>query len=160
MDQLSPTLVRLDDQIAWYDKKSQTAQRRYKELQIIQIIAAAVIPAISAFPIIPEKLSVTAALGLLIVIVQGIQQMNQDQQNWITYRSTCEALNREKFLFHAGAGPYLGVENALALLADRIESLMIQEQVKWVSDREQARKEIKDTGHKPDANLELQEGGR
>jgi hypothetical protein len=37
----SPTLARLDEQIAWYDKRSQAAQRRYKALQLTQIIAAA-----------------------------------------------------------------------------------------------------------------------
>ena len=37
---------RVDDQITWYDKKSQTAQKHYKRIQIIEIIASATIPII------------------------------------------------------------------------------------------------------------------
>jgi hypothetical protein len=33
-EQKSPTGERLGDQIAWYDRKSQTAQRRFKTLKI------------------------------------------------------------------------------------------------------------------------------
>jgi len=58
----SPTLAPLDEQIACYDKRSQAAQRRYKALQLTQIIAAALIPSILAFPV-PHPLSVTAAFG-------------------------------------------------------------------------------------------------
>ena len=29
---------RVDDQITWYDKKSQTAQKHYKRIQIIEIM--------------------------------------------------------------------------------------------------------------------------
>jgi hypothetical protein len=59
----------------------------------------------------------------------------QYQQNWITYRSTCERLRHEKFLFAAGAGPYT-VARAEALLAERVESLVSQEHAAWVSQRE------------------------
>lgn len=35
-----PTEERLEDQIGWYDRKSQTAQRRYKVLKLTQVIIA------------------------------------------------------------------------------------------------------------------------
>jgi len=84
---------------------------------------------------------VTAVLGLLVLIIEAVQQLNQDQQNWIAYRSACEALKHEKFLHLACAGPYADAENRekrLALLADRIEGLISQEHAKWVSAQEQA----------------------
>jgi hypothetical protein len=34
IEQKHPTQERLDDQIGWYDRKSQTAQRRYKTLKL------------------------------------------------------------------------------------------------------------------------------
>jgi len=94
-----PTMDRLEDQIGWYDRKSQTAQRRYKILKLAQVIIAGLIPLVAVFPI-PEPQSkwVTAILGLLVLIIEAVQQLNQDQQNWLAYRSTCEALKHEKYL--------------------------------------------------------------
>jgi len=123
---------RLEDEIAWYDAKSGENQRRFKVLKGIQLIAAAVIPVAATFGAHP---AVAAALGALIVVVEGFQQLNQYQQNWTLYRSNAEALKHEKFLFLARAGPYANSENGVALLADRIEGLISQEHAKWVSGR-------------------------
>jgi hypothetical protein len=95
-----PTQERLEDQICWYDRKSQTAQRRYKILKLAQASIAGLIPLGSALPIPePQFKSITAILGLLVLIIEAVQQLNQDQQNWIAYRSTCEALKHEKYLY-------------------------------------------------------------
>jgi hypothetical protein len=51
IEQKHATQERLDDQIGWYDRKSQTVQRRYKTLKLAQVIIAALIPLVSAFPI-------------------------------------------------------------------------------------------------------------
>lgn len=131
-DATSPTFQRLEEQIAWYDKKSQDAQFWYKRLKLVQLVAAGVIPLLGIFGI-PYLDKLTAVLGLVILVVEGLQQLNQYQSNWISYRATCEALRHEKYLFLAGAGPYLKVEQALPVLADRIEGLISQEHAKWLS---------------------------
>jgi hypothetical protein len=138
-EQDQPTLNRLEDQIAWYDHKSQTAQRRYKILKVTQVIIAGLIPLAAVFSI-PEPYFkwTTAILGLTVLVIEAIQQLNQDQQNWIAYRSSCETLKHEKYLFLAGAGPYAAenLEKRVILLADRIEGLISQEHAKWVSTQE------------------------
>ena len=78
-----------------------------------------------------------AVLGAVVVVLEGIQHLNQYQSNWISYRATAEALKHEKYLFLARAGPYTGPQ-AEPLLAERIESLISQEHSKWVSAREEA----------------------
>jgi hypothetical protein len=137
-----PTEERLEDQIGWYNRKSQTAQWRYKSLKLIQVFIVALIPLGSALPIPPSEFKwATAILGLFVLVIEALQQLNQDQQNWIAYRSTCESLKHEKYLYLAGAGPYTNAENKekrLVLLADRIEGLISQEHAKWVSTQEQA----------------------
>ena len=80
--------------------------------------------------------------GALIVVLEGIQQLQQYQQNWTTYRSTCERLKHEKFLFLGRAGPYAEVPNPESLLAERVESLVSQEHAAWVSHRDEAGKRI------------------
>jgi Protein of unknown function (DUF4231) len=148
-----PAQERLDDQIGWYDQRSKAAQRRYKVLKLAQVIIAALVPLTSAFPIAPAELRwVVAVLGLLVLIIEAIQQLNQDQQNWIAYRSTCEALKHEKYLYLAEAGPYANAENPerrLALLADRIEGQISQEHAKWVSTQDQTVARNRDAGRNP-----------
>jgi hypothetical protein len=131
------TMVRLDDQIGWYDQKSSLNQRFFKVLKITVIVVAALIPLLSSsqLPFAPTGVPswVLGALGGLIVVIEGIQQLNQYQTNWLSYRSTCEALKHEKFLYLAQAGPYASAANPRALLAERIESLVSQEHAKWAS---------------------------
>jgi Protein of unknown function (DUF4231) len=79
--------------------------------------------------------------GALIVVLEGLQQLQQYQQNWITYRSTCERLKHEKFLFAARAGPYASSEPE-ALLAERVESLVSQKHAAWMSQREEAARRV------------------
>ena len=162
IEQKHPTQERLDDQIGWYDRKSQTAQRRYKVLKLAQMIIAALIPLASVFPVPAAEFKwVMAVLGLLVLIIEAVQQLNQDQQNWIAYRSTCEALKHEKYLYLAGAGPYSNAESAekrLALLADRIEGLISQEHAKWVSAQEQAVARDRDAGRRTTPAEEVGKG--
>ena len=125
----------MEDQISWYDSKSKLNQQRFKWLKAAQLVAAGTIPVVAAAG---NPAPVMAGLGGLVVILEGFQQLNQYQQNWTTYRSTCEALKHEKFLYLATAGPYGGAVDARALLAERIEGLISQEHTKWVSAREEA----------------------
>jgi hypothetical protein len=134
----SPAEARLEDQIAWYDAKSQHNQRWFKLLKVCQIITAAAIP-VAAGASAPAWL--VGGAGALIVVLEGLQQLQQYQQNWITYRSTCERLKHEKFLFAARAGPYASSEPE-ALLAERVESLVSQEHAAWVSQREEATRRV------------------
>ena len=139
VDARDVTLERLEDQIAWYDRKSGECQRRFKWLKGAQLVAAAAIPVVAT---LGAHAAVPAALGALIVVLEGFQQLNQYQQNWSAYRSTCELLKHEKFLFLARAGPYGGTDNARAILADRIEGLISQEHAKWVSARDEANRAL------------------
>jgi hypothetical protein len=128
------TIERLEDQIQWYDRKSANSQKGFKVLKICTIVAAALVPALAGFTVLSW---LTASLGVFIVVVEGMQQLNQYQSNWIAYRSTCEALKHEKYLYLAKAGLYGSAEDPHALLAERIESLVSQEHAKWASSREQ-----------------------
>jgi hypothetical protein len=133
--QVPPAVGRLEDQIAWYDARSQQNQRWFKRLKVSQIVTAAAIP-VAAGAAAPAWL--VGGGGALIVVLEGLQQLQQYQQNWSTYRSTCERLKHEKFLFAALAGPYAAVPRPEALLAERVEGLVSQEHAAWVSNREEA----------------------
>jgi len=128
---------RLEEQIVWYDGKSRHNQRWFKRLKIGQIVLAAAIPAAAALGAEP---SVLAVAGALIVVLEGLQQLQQYQQNWTTYRATCERLKHERHLYAAAAGPYAGAARPGALLAERVEGLVSQEHAAWVSQQREATK--------------------
>jgi hypothetical protein len=129
-----PAWDRLEDQVGWYDRKSQAAQRAYKRLKVLQLVAAAAVPVVAAAE---AAAWITAGFGGVVLVLEGLQQLGQYQSNWITYRSTCEALKHEKYLYLAGAGPYRNSEDRSVVLAEHIEGLVSQEHARWVSSREE-----------------------
>ena len=133
---VDPIMERLEDQIAWYDRKSIASQRTYKRIKVIEILAAAIIPFLAAIKR-AEIAIVTGGLGVLVTVLEGVLHLNQYQQNWISYRSTCEALKHEKYTYLGKAAPYANVPDAHALLAERVESLISQEHAKWASVQQQ-----------------------
>jgi len=134
-----PIFARLEDQIDWYDRKSRSAQHYFKRIKVIEIFSAALIPFLAAVNFHYDKL-VTAGLGVLITLLEGVLHLNQYQQLWNTYRSTCESLKHEKYTYLGNAGPYAGAADPHALLAERVESLVSQEHAQWSSFQQQAGK--------------------
>jgi len=126
---------RLESQISWYDRRSGQAQRYYKRLKAVEIGCAALVPFISQI-----NATATALIGAAVVVLETLQQINQWQHNWITYRSTCEALRHEKYSFLGGSGPYKNLDPTAArqALVERIESLISTEHSKWISRQEYA----------------------
>lgn len=141
-----PTYRRLEEQIGWYNDKSAQAKRMFKRIKITEIVAAALIPFLAGFNarefagLKTYMDGVIAVLGVLITIFEGFLHLNQYQQLWGTYRATCEALRHEKYAFLGNAAPYSRTEDAHALLAERIESLVSQEHAQWTSLQQQASK--------------------
>ena len=133
---------RLETQIKWYDEKSKSAQRNYKGVKLIEIICAAIIPFMAGVSV-----PVTAIMGAIITVLEGLQQLNQWSQNWITYRSTCEALRHEKYSYLGRSGVYEGLEDAelKRILTQRVESLVSTEHAKWISRQEYSTKKTLNT---------------
>jgi hypothetical protein len=140
---MHPARERLEEQIAWYDGKSQSDQRVYKGMKISQIVTAAAMPFAAS---ISAPIWVAGGGGALIVVIEGVQQLMQYQQNWITYRTTCERLKHEKFLYLSHAGPYAAAADPDVLLAERVEGLVSQEHAAWAANREESSKKTESRG--------------
>jgi hypothetical protein len=125
-----PTWDRLEDQINWYDRKSRAAQRWYKRVKVVELIVAAAVPPLAALEASAALVSVVASV---VVVLEGLQHLFQWNEHWIAYRSTCEALKHERYLYLAHAGPYAAAPDPRALLAERVEGLVSQEHAKWAS---------------------------
>lgn len=122
---------RLEDQLGWYDRKSVSAQRAYKRVKTLELVVAAVVPMLAG---LSAPAALTAALAVVVVIAEGVLQLNQWQTTWVLYRGTAEALKHEKYLHLSEAGPYAGPDRD-RVLAERVEGLVSQEHAKWTEAR-------------------------
>ena len=122
---------RVDNQIGWYDQKSQGAQRWFKRIRGLEIISAGAIPLFAGFGDGSTwSIIVVGVLGAVVAILASLLSLNQFQENWIEYRTTCESLKHEKYLFLTNAEPY-NEEDPLGLFVQRIESLISKENSTW-----------------------------
>jgi hypothetical protein len=141
--------LRLNDQLDWYDRKSGDNQRRYKQIKVAQLVLAGSIP---VFALVGDVWGrwITAILGATVAILEGLQQLGQYNNLWVSYRATAEQLKHEKFLFLSKSGPYKGLkkEDALRLLAERVEEQVSTEHAKWVSEHSQQVEQQSEQGGK------------
>ncbi len=122
---------RLNDQIGWYDQKSQRAQRFFKSLRTMEIISAGIIPLLAGFGSGATWSVITVGvLGAIVAILAAFISLNKYQENWIEYRTTCETLRHEKYLFLTNTEPYNEPE-PFGLFVQRIETLISKENSAW-----------------------------
>jgi hypothetical protein len=59
--------------------------------------------------------------------------MNKHSENWIEYRSICETLKHEKFMYLYKTGVYRDDTNRFEYFVERVESIISQENINWAS---------------------------
>jgi hypothetical protein len=138
-------LRRVDRQIHWYDRHATTSRIWYCGIKVTQIVLAAAVPVAAGLDL--PKL-ITGSLGGLIVVLEGIQQLYRFHDNWVRYRWTSAAMDREKSLWTARAADYADTDRPDALLALRIEDLSSREATQWVALQSQS-----DGRRTPDADV-------
>jgi hypothetical protein len=131
------TLDRLNRQIDWYDQRSGLNKTFYKSLKTLTLVAATAIPVVATSGMAHGS-QFAATLGVLITVLEAIQQLNQCQANWIAYRATAESLKHEKYLYLGAAGIYSRSATPRTLLAERVELLVSGENAKWLTSQTQA----------------------
>lgn len=132
MDEKEYIANRLEDQISWYDRKSVWHQKWFKRLQAYQMVAAATIPVLMFYVRDTSSFMrvLVASAGASIAIASGIIGLYKFQENWLEYRTTCESLRHEKFLYLTCSEPY-NIEDPFLLLVNRVETLISKENTNW-----------------------------
>ncbi len=122
---------RLQDQIDWYDQKSQFNQKWFKWLRVTEIICASLIPLLSGLSSsINYSEWIIGVLGVVIAISAAASGIYKFQENWIQYRTSSETLKHEKYLYITNSTPYVG-DDKFEMLVIRIESLISKENSNW-----------------------------
>jgi len=114
---------RLDNQIEWYDSKSSGNQRTYRRLRGIEIVSAAAIPLVAAAQSIVQIPTAVAAilmalLGSVVTVCTGFLALGNYHENWIEYRTICETLRKEKFMYLTRSDLYSNGRAALQEAGD------------------------------------------
>ncbi len=122
---------RLEDQIDWYNHKSQFNQKWYKRLRMIEIVCASLIPLLSGLSgSIAYSEWIIGILGVAIAVAAATDNLYKFQENWIQYRSNTETLKHEKYLYMTNSTPYSG-NDKFEMLVTRIESQISKENSNW-----------------------------
>ena len=129
---------RLDDQINWYDRKSQTCQARFKRMRLCEIVFACSLPFLVGLPELFGSFSapLIALVGVSIAILSGALALYKFEQNWIEYRTTSESLKHQRFLYITGTAPY-DQTDAFNLLVLRVETLISKQNSDWTQSSKQ-----------------------
>jgi hypothetical protein len=122
--------TRLEDQLAWYERKANAARRNYKALRATEFVSAALVPVAVVLGITIYHRLAAAGLGALAATTAGLQSVNHYQENWVEYRAVAERLKSERYAYLARSAPYDGPE-PLKALVDRVEGLLCGEHESW-----------------------------
>ena|SRR5215469_11554084 len=131
---------RLDENIKYYKQSADRNLRTFYTFKMLQILTGASIPICSlVIPIVSAdgyRLAaiINGILGSLIAGTEGYLQLRQTERNWHRWRSTEQALQRERSLFVQEAGPYYsgtGPKPPNIRLAERVEQIISEEHLEW-----------------------------
>jgi len=114
--------------ILWYDRKATKYKLLYYLFQITLIIVSAITP---VFILINWNIIATIS-GIIVAICASLNKFMKLEELWTNYRSICETLKKEKYLFQAGLANYES-ENKKMYFVDSIEGLISRENTLWVS---------------------------
>ena len=128
---------RYQDQVDWYDRKAGQNQKIYRRFQWALIGLSAVTPALVGLKtellIAGTSHSLAIYTSVAVAVLSAALKTFKFQENWINYRTTCETLLKERYLFEAGLQGYGRSPDREALFVNRVEALISRENTLWLS---------------------------
>lgn len=145
--------TRVKNQIEWYSKKSQAAQKKYKISQMVEICLAAAIPLLSSCTASRWQIALlVGVLGCAITVIEGMERLFKWHEIWIEYRTTCELLKYHLNLYQTHTGPYGDdPESYEDKFISNIENIISSENNKWKILNETKKESVKEKGSNKDA---------
>lgn len=152
MDEEQYLSDRLNDQIRWYDSKSQWNKKYYNIFRIIELFLGASIPFLVGFIRSADSMikPLVGACGVVIALLTGLHALFRFQENALQYRTTCEALKHEKYRYATKAAPY-DRGDAFQYLVQNVEAQISKENSSWAQVIRRRDDTTKAHSNKPDA---------
>jgi hypothetical protein len=86
---------------------------------------------IGFWPNINDAKIFVSLFGATVVVLTGIQGLYNFHERWIQYRSVCESLKHEKYLFETRSEIYSSEGNPFAVFVGRVENIICNENINW-----------------------------
>jgi hypothetical protein len=123
----------LRDQRGWYSKKASNHKTWSQRLSLAVVGCGALVTFAQAFAAVaPVGVpAVTAALGVAIAVLTGVQRIWKYDETWVAYRRASEQMKREYRLYINGAGPYADLadeDEAYRRFVENTEAILAEEQ--------------------------------
>ena len=136
MDSTTYINERLDNQIAWYSKKSSINKKYFNRYKWIELSIGCCITIATYYSNDYNYLRIlTIFLSSILVVIVALHGLHNFHENWIEYRKTAELLKNEKYTYLYKAGVYknLSDEDRFILLVERCESIISHENINWAN---------------------------
>ena len=114
--------------LEFYDDRARSSKRLYRTFSIYLIVASAVLTPLVA--LVPDQgywRAITAAISATLVIATGMLAHLKSHENWLAYRASWDALERERRLYETGSGAYRSAPDRAALFVERVEAILTKE---------------------------------
>ena len=112
----------------FYDDRANSSKRWYRVLSIYVIAVSAGLTVLVALAP-PEDLwrFISAAASATIVVATGLLAHLRCHENWLSYRASWDALERERRFYQTGTGAYKSATDKGALFVERVEAVLTKE---------------------------------
>jgi len=91
------------------------------------VVSAGLAPFVSFAPPEAGWRLAAALLSVTIVVATGLLSHLKCHENWLSYRASWDALNRERQYFSAGVQDYKSCSDKNALFVERVEAILARE---------------------------------
>jgi hypothetical protein len=119
--------------LAFYDKRSMSNKRWHRGCALyILTVSSVLVPLISTGSFLADHKLLGGLLSATIVAVTAAASHFQFNDNWLSYRATWDALQREPHLRMAKLREYASTTDRNSLFVDRVESLASSEGREWL----------------------------
>jgi hypothetical protein len=120
--------------VKFYDDRSKSSKRWYRFLSIYVIVVAAGLTALVSFAPSDQPWRIlSAAVSATIVIATGLLSHFKCHENWLSYRNSWDALQRERRFYETSAGEYKKAGDKETLFVERIEAILARESAEFYS---------------------------
>ena len=97
--------------------KEHSCSKKYKLFTFLTILCTSLSPVAANLILSSQKAKcIVSLLGVIATLSQGIINMSKYNENWVEYRTVCETLKKEKYMYLAQAGVYSDNEESFKFL--------------------------------------------
>jgi hypothetical protein len=99
------------DQLTWFERKSGSNQRRYKQYRSVAIAGGVLLPVLVNLATTRSGEvfdTVAIVVSVLVGLAAGLESFLRPDERWLRYRQTAEQMRAEWWLFVNLAGPDYG----------------------------------------------------